>query len=124
MVCFLNTVVKWHGLWRDSFRVNDDVIISHQCLDSTYNQSVRYLGTQGRFACFELNLYSTLALARSVRLPHVSETDISRPTAYLDINLGLGLVEGLNLSAILSELMSLTLLPTILEYPHSPLNKM
>ena len=58
--------------------VHDDAI-SHQCFDSTYHQSVRYLRTQETFACFKFNLHSTSDLARSVRLPHVAGTDISRP---------------------------------------------
>ena len=31
IVCFLNTIVEWEGVWWDPFWVNDDVIVLHQC---------------------------------------------------------------------------------------------
>ena len=80
------------------------------CLDSTYHQSVRYLQTQGLFTCFELDFYSKSGFQK------LKYQDLLH---MLRQNLGIGLVERLNLSAIFSELKSLTLLSTTLEDPYS-----
>ena len=62
IVYFFLTVAKWHGLWRNSFRVNDKAIMLSYHLPSVCQIPVN-LRT---FACFELNLYSKSGLERSI----------------------------------------------------------
>ena len=90
-------------------------------LDSTDHQSVRYLGTQG--ILLVLSWTYTVSQAQqgqydflsSQKLKYQDLLHISRS----NLGIGLGLFETLNLSAIFSELKSLTLLPTTFEDPYS-----
>ena len=109
-------VAKWQRLWRNSFRAK--TILS--CLGITCHQSVRYLGTrrllhvfswaytvseawQGQYDCFSSQKLKYQDLLNDISWQH----------------LGIGLVEGLNLSAIFSESKPPTLLSTTLEDPYS-----
>ena len=91
------------------------------CLDSTYHQSVRYMGTQGLLPV--LSMTYTVSQVRQGQYDGVS----SQKPRYQDLlhmfrpnlGIGLGLFERLNLLTIFSELKSLTLLPTTFEDPYS-----